>query len=244
MQRVALALLPLYALVAAIPNPSVAAPSSLDGSDPSGSDPTSPPQSISFPTAIPNPYPSGIPTQPGQCDGQNPSSDCFDAMGQSGGYLWFDKDSQCTDSQKSAVNTAIWDASSLASYSSQFPNSGQRTHSRASAIFYMGPDFATQQTRIAGNLKRASQFKTSETSEKEYITVSCKDTKNLGGRRVEGKGRGRLCVDVQRLVVVLPLHHPLPRPFFTIDSLDTKIHQVFACARQPRHNNGHGTWLG
>ena len=89
MQKTTSLLLTLCATIGAIPNPIVPAPSGLDINNPSGSDPTTPPASLSAPAGAPeNPYPHGIPTQPDQCDGQNPSEDCFNAMG-SGGYLWF-----------------------------------------------------------------------------------------------------------------------------------------------------------
>lgn len=55
-----------------------------------------------------DPFPDGLPTQPDVCDGQNPSEDCFKAMADQGGYLWFDKDSQCSDTQKGQLKTALW----------------------------------------------------------------------------------------------------------------------------------------
>ena len=92
MHKTASILLTLCASIGAIPNPIVPAPSGLDINNPSGSDPTTPPTSLVVPAGAPeNPYPDGIPTQPDQCDGQNPSEDCFNAMGGSGGYLWFGK---------------------------------------------------------------------------------------------------------------------------------------------------------
>ena len=142
MYKTASVLWTLYALAAAIPNPTVAAQPTLDVNNPSGyvkclmpcfpknrlpgignadfdlvnsSDPTSPPRTISFPSNVAeNPYPDGIPTQPDVCDGQNPSEDCFNAMG-SGGYLWFDKDSGCSDTQKGQLETAIWGKLSIES---------------------------------------------------------------------------------------------------------------------------------
>lgn len=134
MYKTASVLSTLCALAAAIPNPTVAPSSGLDVNNPSGyvkhlmsclpnkrlpgignaefdlvnsSDPTSPPATISFPTKVAeNPYPDGIPTQPDVCDGQNPSEDCFNAM-DSGGSLWFDKDSECSDDQKGQLMTAV-----------------------------------------------------------------------------------------------------------------------------------------
>ena len=226
MLELAFAFLSLGAVVTAIPNPQAAAPSGLDINNPSDSDPTSPPSSISFPTGAPeNPYPSGIPTQPDQCDGQNPSDDCFNTMAGSGGYLWFDKDSECSPDQKSQLETAVWDATTLAFYSSNFPNNGAGTRGQASGIFYMGPDFASQQNRIAGNLKRVWQFKTPETSSKEYITVSCKDTKNICGKKIGGKGVGGYAWTYSGWFYYYHYITLCP-PFFTIDSLSTKINTV------------------
>jgi len=37
---------------------------------------------------------------------------------------------------------------------------------------------------------RLGVFKTPETSEKAYITVSCKDTKKLCGKKIDGKAAG------------------------------------------------------
>jgi hypothetical protein len=154
MQHTALVLLYLCIVVAASPRPLAPAPSSLDVNNPSSSDPTSIPKSISFPARASNPYPSGIPPQPSLCDGQNPSDDCFNAMGGgSGGYLYFDNDSNCTDPQKSALETAVWDATTLASYASDFPNSGAGVRGRASGISHMGPDYASQQTNCLGTVE-------------------------------------------------------------------------------------------
>ena len=125
-------------LAAAAPNPIVSPTASIDVNNPSGADPSTPPTSISFPSPAPNPYPSTIPTQPAQCDGQNPSDDCFNAMSSSGGYLWFDQDSQCSDPQKAQFETAVWDATTLAMYSSSFPAGGEANRGISSGIFYMG----------------------------------------------------------------------------------------------------------
>ena len=172
---------------ASVPSPAC----SLDTNNPSGCDPSTPPKTISFPKNKPNyPFPSGIPTQTDICDGQNPSQDCFNALSGSGGYLHFDSDSQCSDTQKSTLETAVWDATTLASYSSNFPNAGEGTQGTASGIFDMGPDFASQSSRIAGSLQRAWQLKTDKTSGKAYITTSCKDTKKWYGKMIDGKAVG------------------------------------------------------
>ena len=228
MHKTASVFLTLCATIGAIPNPIIAARADLDINNPSGSDPTTPPTSLSAPAGAPeNPYPSGIPTQPEQCDGQNPSEDCFNAMGSSGGYLWFDKDSQCSDTQKSQLETAVWDATTLASYSSNFPNNGEGARGQASGIFYMGPDFPTQQNRIAGNLKRAWQFKTGSTSAKEYITTSCKDTKGLCGRTIEGKSVGGYAWTYNGWFAYYHYITLCPT-FFTLETLSDKVEEIEA----------------
>jgi hypothetical protein len=217
------------ALVAGLPNalsyPEAAAPA-LDPNNPSGTDPTSPPLSVTLPSGIDDPFPNGIPTQPNGCDGHNPSSECFQALSSSGGYLYFDSDSQCSDSQKATFETAVWDATTLASYSSTFPKTDSGTRGQASGIFYMGPDFAQYATRIAGNLKRAWQFKT-PASENVFITASCKDTQNICGPKQEGKGVGGYAWTYNGW---LGYHHyiTLCPPFFTLDTLATKIQDVEA----------------
>jgi hypothetical protein len=146
---------------------------------------------ISAPWRAKNQFPDGIPTQPDECDGNDPSEDCFHSMtSSSGGYLWFDKDSQCTSDQKSMMETAVWDATTLAGYSSDFPNSGSKNVGENSGLYYIGPDFYSQHERIAGNLKRAWQWKTPATASKMYITMSCKDTKKLCNEKIDGKSVG------------------------------------------------------
>jgi hypothetical protein len=218
--------LTLCSLVLSAPSPIVPRAPDGDLGDPSSSDPKDPPKSISFPKdRPPNPYPSGVPIQPQNCDGQNPSNDCFTAMSGSGGYLYFDKDSQCSDSEKSALQTAVWDATTLASYASKFPNVGEGNRGQQSGRFYMGPDFASQQNRISGNLERAWQFKTDKTSEKEYITVSCKDTKNLCGRKIDGKAVGGYAWTYSGWVYYYHYITLCPA-FFSLDTLDKKLNDV------------------
>jgi hypothetical protein len=145
-------------------------------------------------------------------------------MGKTGGYLWFAKDSECSDSQKSALETAVWDATTFASYSSNFPDSGKGTHGRSSGIFYMGPDYSSQQARISGNLKRVANFKTSETSGRQYITVSCKDTKNLCNKKIDNKAVGgyawtKRWVFDYYYITLCPV-------FFQLDTLASKFEAV------------------
>lgn len=219
-------------LVAAAPRPVVQSPSpaptpTLNADDPSTLDPTTLPTSIKFPSKADNPYPSGIPSMPDGCDGNGPSSDCLKSLASSGlgGYLYYDPKGQCSDSQKAAVDTAIWDATTLAFYSSNFPQAGENTRGPISGQFYMGPDYPQYASRIAGNLKRAWQFKTDKTSTSEYITISCKDTENLCGKPQEGKAVGGYARTDSGW---FGYYHyiTLCDTFFTVDSMDTKITEI------------------
>jgi hypothetical protein len=107
--------------------------------DPSSMNPTTPPTSIAFPAPL-TVAAIAINDQPSQCDGQNPSEDCLNAL--AGGYIWYDKNAQCLDDEKTIISTALSHATSLAAYSSGFPNAGRATHGPVSAGFYMGPDLA------------------------------------------------------------------------------------------------------
>lgn len=194
MQILAFSLLWYGLLVSGLPNPQSPDPPtqcSIDADDPSGCNPTSPPTAIDTPTGRPpNPYPSGIPTQPDICDGRNPSNDCFNAMSGAGGYIWFAPDSDCSSDEKSAITTAVWDATTLAGYSSNFPTAGAFNRGQVSGNYYMGPDFASQQGRISGNFQRVRDFKTARTSSSAYITASCNDLENVCKKRSQGKVPG------------------------------------------------------
>jgi len=217
----------LVLLVRGFPSPGVPPPPVIDPENPSASDPTSPPSSISFPPRAPKP-PSGseFSTQPPQCDGEAPSDECFKAMSDSGGYLWFAKDSQCSNDDKTFLETALWDAHTLALYSSTFPNvDGAR--GSAAGTYYMGPDFSQFQGRIAGNFKRAAEFKTPSTSEKTYITVSCQDTKNyckkkagLGSKVIGGYGWSHHGLfGWYHYITVCP-------PLLTLSTMDEKLQEI------------------
>jgi hypothetical protein len=203
--------------------PVVSAASSIDGDNPSKADPTAPIVPISFPSRAPQP--ASISSQPEQCDAQNPSADCFNALSSSGGYLWFDKDSGCSDDQKASLETAVWDATTLAFYSSTFPSVGDGPRALQAGIFYMGHDVSQFQSRISGNLGRAWQFKTGQTSSKEYITVSCKDTKAQCGRTVQGKAVGGYAWTYNGYFGYYHYITFCPT-FFTLETLDTKLNDV------------------
>ncbi len=89
----------------------------------------------------------------------------------------------------------------------------------------MGPDFASQQTRTAGNLKRVFQSKTSQTSDKTYITVSYKNAKSVCDQTIEIKAVGGYAWTYNGW---LAYYHyiTLCPTFFYLDTLDTKINGV------------------
>lgn len=222
MRNFGLALLPLCGLIVA--TPITDPPQSVDINNPSASDPKIPPKQISFPKRPDNPFPNGIPTHPDKCDGEFPSDDCFHTIGSSGGYLYYENDSGCSDNQKNVLETALWEATTLASYSSNFPNNGEGSRGSASAHFYMGPDYLSQKDRISGNLQRISEFKSGKTSEKAYITMSCKDTKNLCNERGQGTVGGYAWTyngwfGYYHYITFCP-------PFFSLDNIDQKITEI------------------
>jgi hypothetical protein len=218
-----IAFLQLYALAAATPMPQTGSSDSIGSDDPSATDPTTPPKSITFPVAR-TPSLAPINTQPSQCDAQNPSQDCFNAL--SGGYLWFAQDSQCDDGQKAQLETAVWDATTLASYSSLFPNAGDKNHGLGAARFYLGPDYAQFQSRIGGNLNRVSLFENDNANSREYITVSCQDTKNQCGRLIDRKAVGGYGWSAQGWLGYWYHYITLCPPFFSLETLDTKLNDV------------------
>lgn len=227
--------LALCALVFALPQDR-SDPPGLDVKNPAGSDPKSPPKTLwSDPRSPPkgltapirqewhkNPFIVETPNQPKPCDGQNPSEDCLKAMDSSGGYLWFDNDSQCDENQRGMMGTAVWDSNTLALWSNDFPRNA-RAH--AAGAYYMGPDYSTQQDRIAGNLRRVSEFKSPKTKSNYYITMSCKDTKNYCGKTITGKGVGGYAWTYKgwffgyHYITFCPL-------FFTLPSLNEKIDEI------------------
>jgi hypothetical protein len=86
-----------------------------------------------------------------------------------GGYIWFGRDSDCTNDQKGTVDQAVWDAFTLSHYAATKFAGSADTHVSQSAGFYMGPDWAQYENRISGNFRRASEFKTDKTSKSTYV---------------------------------------------------------------------------
>lgn len=163
------------------------------------------------------PDPDPIPDQPATYDGESPPEACFLAMEQLGGYIWFGNDSGCVRDadneerdQKGKIESAVWEATGLASYAQSKLPDETLIRSTYSAGFYMGSDWRLLKNRLVGNLRRAYEFKTPKTSKKRYIafdwplpraltntnlynsyiTVSCNDPKNWCNQRVEGKAVG------------------------------------------------------
>lgn len=108
-----LALLPLCGLIFA--TPVADSPQCVDIHNLPASDPKIPSKQISSPRCLDNPFPNGIPNQPGKYDGKFPSDDHFRTVGSSGGYLRYEEGSRCSDSQKNILETARSEARTLAS---------------------------------------------------------------------------------------------------------------------------------
>lgn len=146
-------LLSLGTLVAARPQDG----NKFNVDDPGASDPTKPPTPIAMPSGrAPNPYPDGMPKLPAECrDPENPSEDCFKAMGAKaegdvkilGGYIKHDGTCGANDVKK--LETAVWDASTLANYARDWPRNIRGINA---GEFYIGPDFASQQQRMRGKI--------------------------------------------------------------------------------------------
>ncbi|GIZ39830.1 hypothetical protein CKM354_000319700 [Cercospora kikuchii] len=146
-------------------------------------------------------------------------------MANTGGNIFFDNDSDCEPKDKEAIQTAVWDAHTLAFFASNFPNTPTAGKGSANAMYWMGPDWASQKDRIAGNLKRIYEFKTRATSESTYITMSCKDTRNECHKIIENKAVGGYAwtysgwFGYYHYITLCPT-------FFKQVTLDTKLSQV------------------
>jgi hypothetical protein len=129
----------------------------INTDDPSASDPESPPSTLNRPVVnLDNPFAGNSLTVPDSCnDLQRPSDQCLrdlkagkdEANAQSGGGLTFEKDSQCSDDQKSILETAAYEAMTLATFGGHNPSSARDI---ATWKAYIGPDYANQQGRITG----------------------------------------------------------------------------------------------
>lgn len=190
-----------------------------------GLDSTSRLKSISFPKKAENAYPNGVPTMSASCDDSCPEQTCFRGLTVDGGHLNFDPDGKCDAQQMEQVETAFLDAITLAFHSMYFPNVGTADHGLISGRIWMGPDFIKFSSRISGNLKRVYEFKTSKTSTREYITISCNDPEKMCGKSSQRKAVGGYA----KTVSDWSGHYhfiSLCQPFFSLDSLDTKLKQI------------------
>ncbi|CEJ62699.1 hypothetical protein PMG11_11192 [Penicillium brasilianum] len=157
MSTFGLALLPLCSLVVA--SPVADQLQSVDIPNPPASDLKIPPKQISFTTCLDNPFPNGIPTQLGKWDGKFPPDDRFRTMRSSGGYLYYEKDSRCSDTEKNILETALWEAATLASYSSNLPNNGAGSRGSASALCKESCKFSP--ITLTGTYQSPSSFSSS-----------------------------------------------------------------------------------
>jgi hypothetical protein len=129
----------------------------IDTDNPSDSDPENPPSTLNRPVVnLDNPFAGKSITVPDSCnDLQRPSDQCLrdikagkdEANAQSGGGLTFEKDSQCSDDQKGILETAAYEALTLATFAAHNPSSAREI---ATWKAYIGPDYANQQGRITG----------------------------------------------------------------------------------------------
>ncbi|KAF4304349.1 hypothetical protein GTA08_BOTSDO08340 [Botryosphaeria dothidea] len=165
----------------------------VDPEDPSKSNPKTAPTSFPSLPKADNPFPNGIKKVPDECTNfQKVSEDCHNALdGVStesvsayGGGLLF-QDGSCNDDQKAALETAAWDALTLA----QYTGDRKPTNARQIAAWktYVGPDYSIFQQRMLDNFNRFKDFK----KDKKFdIITSCKDTKGWCGKEIDGKGVG------------------------------------------------------
>ncbi|KAF2754863.1 hypothetical protein EJ05DRAFT_503805 [Pseudovirgaria hyperparasitica] len=160
----------------------------IDPADPNASDPTTVPgQDFALPDAR-TPEPPAIKELPDGCDPTNFSQDCITTLDndEQGAYLWFEKGHGCTDDEQKKLKYGLWDAQDMLKYAAKW---GVERSSRdvVSADYWMGPNWREYQSRIKGNLGRASEFINNKSNKKNYITITCKDPKGYCKRgSVEG----------------------------------------------------------
>ncbi|KAF2793033.1 hypothetical protein K505DRAFT_350230 [Melanomma pulvis-pyrius CBS 109.77] len=168
-------------------------------------------------------------TAPDSCnDLQKPSQQCIQdlqahpegAVAFSGGELKWDKDHKCDEEQMAQYQTAAWDAHVLAAFADLEPD---EHNARDIALWkaWIGPDYPTQQKRIAENLKRAAEFLTKKDFD---IILSCNDQKNTCSVNRDGKSVGGYVWTYKGW-----FRYPdivMCEPFFSSDTLMYKIDQI------------------
>ena len=96
-----------------------------------------------------------------------------------------------TDTQQ-----GLWDAQDLLKYSSRW-SVERSSRDIVSADYYIGSNWREYESRLKGNLGRASGFVNSKDNKKSYITITCQDPKGYCKRgRIEGKAVGGYAWDV------------------------------------------------
>ncbi|KAF3811108.1 hypothetical protein GCG54_00010444 [Colletotrichum gloeosporioides] len=162
-------------------------------SDPAASDPANPPSSFKalWRPDGQNPFSGNIPLLASACRNpwEKPSRECADAAIAQSGLVAFGggtikyEDGSCNP-YKNIIETAAWDAVTLARFAKAVPTTGRQIPTWRT---YIGPDFAEYQDRISQNFQRAEEFKGKKSFD---IILSCKDTKDQCKTRIDGKAAG------------------------------------------------------
>ncbi|EQB57145.1 hypothetical protein CGLO_02782 [Colletotrichum gloeosporioides Cg-14] len=151
-------------------------------SDPAASDPAKLPSSFKslWRPDGQNPFSGNIPLLASACVNpwEKPSKECADAAIAQSGVVAFGggtikyEDGSCNP-YKNIIETAAWDAFTLARFTKAVPTTGRQI---ATWRTYIGPDFAE-----AEEFKRKKSFD---------IILSCKDTKDQCNTKIDGKAVG------------------------------------------------------
>jgi hypothetical protein len=185
------------------------------GDDPEAANPKTPPQSLGRPPSLgENIYKRGFPIAPDSCTNLfKPSEQCIrDMQAQpstaglhafSGGELKLDNNHGCSDRQIGQLETAAWDALSLARYTDTEPDSKNPRHV-TSWNAWIGPDYPDYSKRIAGMVQNSLQYLEKAYNsldnfnrvqnflgKKEFdIYLTCSDPHKNCNFKMDGKGVG------------------------------------------------------
>ncbi|KAM0715712.1 hypothetical protein Q7P37_009212 [Cladosporium fusiforme] len=164
--------------------------SSIDTNNPNKSDPSSvPDKNFTLPESrTPEPFVDGIPELPEICDSEVLSEECLETLDkdEQGAKLHFQKNHGCSDEQQRIIKNGFWDAQDLLKYAAKFSTS-RSSRDYVSADYWIGSDWREYESRIKGNLGRASKFVNDKSNKKHYITFTCKDPKGYCAKNKEIK---------------------------------------------------------